>query len=71
MLWLEYRYKEPIPQEMYYDDWQRDKNDNGETALMLWIKYHHPREDIPKDFYYEGCQKDKNYLYQTALMFWI
>ena len=55
MLWLEYRYKEPIPEHLFYDGWQRDKNANQEPPLMLWIKWHHPREDIPNDYYYAGC----------------
>ena len=71
MLWLEYRYKEPIPEHLFYDGWQRDKNANQEPPLMLWIKWHHPREDIPNDYYYAGCQTDKNYVYKTPLMFWI
>ena len=55
MLWLEYRYKEPIPENFYYEGWQSDKNDSSESPLMLWIKYHHPREDIPEDYYYPNC----------------
>ena len=40
---------------MYYNGYQTDKDDNGQTPLMLWIEYRSD-ETIPKeDLFYDGC----------------
>jgi hypothetical protein len=49
MLWIIYRKNElirdgsleprsGIPEELKYPDWQTDRNNKGETSLMLWVK---------------------------------
>ena len=55
MLWIQYHYKhENIPEQLFYDGYQIDKNNDDKTSLMLWIE-HRPNEDIPKKLYYDGC----------------
>lgn len=54
MTWIKYRRNEPIPDELYYDGWQMDDDNDVHTPLMLWIKYRR-NEDIPEDFYYDYC----------------
>ena len=48
-----------IPKELYYDDYQTDRDEFGNTPLMLWIQWH-KGIDIPKKLYYKGYQTDKN-----------
>ena len=38
MLWIETRRGEDIPQELFYDGWQTDKDKSGQTPLMMWIE---------------------------------
>ena len=57
-----------IPLKLEYDDYQTDKNTNGETALMLWIKY--SEEEIPEELYYDNCYADKNKDGKTPIMLW-
>ena len=59
MIWIECRHDEAIPEELYYDGYQTDKNSNGQTPLMMWIEERHS-EDIPEDFYYDGYRTDKD-----------
>lgn len=35
MLWLVFRKGEPIPDDIFYDDWMTDVNDDGETPLIM------------------------------------
>ena len=42
-----------IPKELYYNNWQADKDDNGQTPLMSWIEYNKD-EPIPKELCYEN-----------------
>ena len=51
MIWIESRYEEDIPQDLYYDGYQTDRNKNGETALMLWIESRYG-ENIPQELLY-------------------
>ncbi len=37
---------EAIPEELYYPNYQTDKDEYGQTPLMLWIEYRR-RENIP------------------------
>ena len=53
-----------------YPGWQKDKNNEGYTPLMFWIKYV-PEEFIPKELYYDGYQMDKDNHDRTPLMLWI
>ena len=39
MLWIGDRRDEPIPQELYYDEYKLIRNNNGQTPLMLWIEW--------------------------------
>ena len=39
MLWIKYREYEDIPYELYYYEWETDKDENGETPLMYWTEY--------------------------------
>ena len=57
MYWIEYRYDEAIPQELYYDGYQTDRDSDGQTPLMYWIKYRQ-NEDIPQELYYDNWQAD-------------
>ena len=47
MLWIEHRECETIPDCLFYDGYQTDKNNRAETPLMCWIKYR-PNEPIPE-----------------------
>ena len=70
MIWIEQRLGEPIPQELYYNGWQTDKDKGGWSPLMLWIFARNG--DIPKEFYYKGYQTDKMFEDKTTpLMYWI
>ena len=53
MSWIKYRPNEPIPEELYYDGWQTDRDFDNRTPLILWIGCRD--EDIPKELYYDGC----------------
>ena len=46
MYWIEYRRGESIPDCLYYDGWQTDKDEDEQTPLMFWIK-HRRCEAIP------------------------
>ena len=59
MLWIYYREGEPIPEDMYYPDWQSDRDVYGRTPLMLWI-YYREGEPIPEDMYYPGWEADRD-----------
>ena len=41
MIWIEYNVDEPIPEQLYYDGYQTDREACGHTPLMLWIKDRH------------------------------
>ena len=38
MTWIAWRKGEAIPQELYYQDYQTDKDEDGQTPLMYWIE---------------------------------
>ena len=69
MLWIR-ECSEDIPQELYYDDYQMDKDKDGNTPLMMWIMARH-NEDIPQELLYPGWQCDRNKNHETPLIFWI
>ena len=46
MLWIEERRNEAIPECLYYEGWETDRNASSQTPLMMWINYRH-RGDIP------------------------
>lgn len=46
MLWVEHSDTKYIPRKLCYDGWQRDKNEDGYTPLMLCVKFNH--KYIPK-----------------------
>ena len=72
MIWIENFSNEGeddyIPDELCYDGYQTDKNANGETPLMLWIK--NSEEEIPEELYYNDCYADKNANGKTPIMLW-
>lgn len=73
MEWIENHQKydgEKIPEQLFYDGYQTDKNKYNETPLILWITYR-TNKPIPEELYYEGCQTDKSYEGYTPLMLWI
>lgn len=53
MLWIEERRGEDIPQDLYYPNYELDKDDDGRTPLMLWIKNRRYKA-IPGDMKYPG-----------------
>ena len=54
MEWIkEHPQRKKIPKELYYKNFETDKDVFGRTPLMLWIEYH-KGIDIPKKFYYKG-----------------
>ena len=59
MIWIEHRQGEAIPECLYYDDWQTDKDDIGRTPLLIWFKWR-PKEAIPQELYYPGWKNDKH-----------
>ena len=54
MLWIRFCPNEPISQELYYEGYQTDRDENRETPLFYWIKYRLD-ETIPQEMYYEDC----------------
>ena len=46
MMWLEYRQDEIIPRELCYNGCYNEKNNYGQTPLMIWMRYHRPNEGI-------------------------
>ena len=59
MLWIENREDEAIPDCLFYEGYQTDKNKDGQTPLMLWIE-NRDEEDIPYQLYYPKCELDKD-----------
>ena len=39
MLWIKERRGKTIPQDLYYPDYQTDKDRWCRTPLMIWVKY--------------------------------
>lgn len=39
MFWIEGRGGEDIPYELFYDNYQIDKDKRNKTPLMLWTEY--------------------------------
>lgn len=70
MLWIEFSVNYDIPEELFYDGYQSDKNISNETPLMIWVRSR-PRENIPEKLFYEGYQSDKDEFGRTPLMIWI
>ena len=60
MIWIKERRGKTIPQDLYYPDYQTDKDRWCRTPLMIWVKYRRG-EAIPQDLYYPGYQTDKDY----------
>ena len=52
MIWIEER-KTIIPKKLYYHSYQTDKDEDGQTPLMLWIIYGRGK-DIPNYLLYPG-----------------
>lgn len=46
-----------IPENLYYDNWQTDKDDFDQTPLMIWIEYN-VDDPIPEQLFYDGYQTD-------------
>ena len=59
MIWIEYRHKEAIPQDMIYQDYQTDEDSEHQTPLMLWIEYRKGKA-IPQELYYPDFQTDED-----------
>lgn len=59
-----------IPAQLFYDNWQTDKDDFDQTPLMIWIEYN-VDDPIPKELYYDGYQTDREGNGHTPLMLWI
>lgn len=59
----------------HYDGYLPDKDYNGQTAIMLWIRYCQHEYNIPKVLYchchYPNWQTDTDKNGQTPLMLWI
>lgn len=48
MYWI-YRCKgQDIPYDLYYHNYQTDRDKHGQTPLMIWIEYRRG-ENIPKE----------------------
>ncbi len=47
MLWIEHSEDDYLPDCLFYDGYQTDKNNRAETPLMCWIKYR-PNKPIPE-----------------------
>lgn len=57
MEWIEKYEKydvDVIPEQLFYDGYQTDKDKNGYTPLILWIIYRR-NKPIPEELYYENC----------------
>jgi hypothetical protein len=67
MYWIAYRNNEPIPEELKYPDWKTDKDDYGNTPLMLWIQYRN-NEQLPEELKYSGWKTDKDKYNETPLI---
>ena len=41
MMWVNNQYEDDIlPEELFYDGWQTDRNNDNKTLLMMWIEQH-------------------------------
>ncbi len=70
MYWI-YRCKgQDIPYDLYYHNYQTDRDKDGQTPLMQWIE-NRRGEPIPKELFYDGWQIDKDRWGHTPLMLWI
>lgn len=71
MRWIECEYqREDIPECLFYDGYQIDKDDEDKTALMLWIQYH-KNMNMPEKLFYKNWWIDKDGYDRTPLMLWI
>lgn len=53
MQWIIFRIGENIPKQLCYNGYQKDKDIDGYTPLMLWIKERR-FEPIPEELYYDS-----------------
>ena len=37
MIWIDHHRDEDIPQQLFYDGWQTDKDKDGRIPLRIWI----------------------------------
>ena len=50
-MWIDYN-TVPIPEELKYPNWQTDKDECQQSALMYWFIYRN--QPIPEDMKYHG-----------------
>ena len=55
---------------MYYTGCELDRDAEGRTALMYWIK-HRCGEPIPDCLYYPNCELNRDKDGKTPLMLWV
>ena len=65
-MWIQYRPREPIPEELKYPGWQKDESVNTLTPLMTWVK-HRPTEKIPEDIMYDDWKTYSRMEYPYSL----
>lgn len=51
MLWIQYRKNKDIPEDLYYDHCNTDKDNYNQTPLMLWKEYR-PMKNHPLELMY-------------------
>ena len=54
MLWIEFSVNDDIPEKLFYDGYQSDKDELGRTPLMIWIEFQYRIKEIPKCLLYQG-----------------
>ena len=72
MLWIHTYPSEDIPEYLQYDGWKTDRNNRGQTPLMIWIDYSKDDvDDVPECLLYPGCQTDKDKKGKNIVSYWI
>ena len=68
MLFIENtRHVKYIPKHFLYDNYRKDRNDDGETPLMIWLRTR-PNQQIPKELFYKDYGLDTNIRKNNPLM---
>lgn len=68
MLFIEYnRHVKYIPKYFLYNNYRKDRNINGETPLMIWLRTR-PNQQVPDELFYKDYGLDKDNRGNNPLM---
>lgn len=56
MTWVNFH--NSIPENLKYDGWQTDKNDENHNVLYIYLNNNNDNENIPEELFYENWEKD-------------